>query len=162
MRSFFIAGASSTTSEPLFYGSWNRLLNTLFPVDTMFEVVPQFPAVTAHEAVDFVLLLLVYVRVTPVFVVEVRPPADFPLASKREEADNQLRRLFRDLAPDLKIRVLQGVSAFGTKVAFYTYRQDNHRLEPERIVPDPSLLTDTDLKEWWGYDVLEEEGATKF
>ena len=91
MHSFLIAGASSTTSENLFYGSWNRLLNTLFPVDTMFEVVPQFPAVTAREAADFVLLFLVYVRATPVFVVEVRPAAEFPLASKREEADSQLR-----------------------------------------------------------------------
>ena len=58
MRSFFTAGASTATSEKPFYGSWNRLLNTLFPPDTIFEV-PQFPAVTAREAVNFVIIILI-------------------------------------------------------------------------------------------------------
>src|ERR1700733_9464261 len=79
MHSFFVAGSS--TSEKPFYGSWNRLLNTMFPVDTMFEVVPQFPPVTTREAVDFV-LLLIYVEMAPVFVIEVKPPNDFRYASK--------------------------------------------------------------------------------
>jgi hypothetical protein len=69
MRSFFTAGASTATSEKPFYGSWNRLLNTMFPPDTLFEVVPQFPPITAREAVDFVGLLYTYANTTPVFVV---------------------------------------------------------------------------------------------
>ncbi|RPD81880.1 hypothetical protein L226DRAFT_528111 [Lentinus tigrinus ALCF2SS1-7] len=64
MRSFSIAGAltPSATSEKPFYGSWNRLLNTVFPVDTTFEVVPQFPPTTSREAVDFVLSLSHHLR----------------------------------------------------------------------------------------------------
>ncbi|TBU52058.1 hypothetical protein BD310DRAFT_791557, partial [Dichomitus squalens] len=61
-------------SEKPLCGSWNRLLNTLFPVDTMFEVAPQLPAVTACKRVNFV-VLLIHVRATPVLIVEVKPPA---------------------------------------------------------------------------------------
>ena len=149
MRSFFIAGASTATSEKPFYGSWNRLLNTLFPPDTIFEVVPQFPAVTAREAVDFVILL-------------VKPPADFRFISKRQEADLQLRKRFLDISPDMKVPVLHGVSAFGTKIAFYTYDCQTGRLEPGSIATDLHTLIDTAPKEWWQYDILEQEGADKF
>lgn len=162
MRSFFTAGASTATSEKPFYGSWNRLLNTLFPPNTIFEVVPQFPAVMAREAVDFVILLLIYVNSTPVFVVEVEPPANFRFISKRQEADLQLRKRFLDISPDMKIPVLHGVSAFGTKIAFYTYDCQTGRLEPGSIATDLHTLIDTAPKEWWQYDILEQEGADKF
>ena len=36
------------------------------------------------------------------------------------------------------------------------------RPTPEGATPDPSLLADTAPKEWWRYDVLDKEGATKF
>ena len=88
-------------------GSWNWLLNTLFPPDTIFEVVPQFPAVTVREAVDFVILLLIYVNSTHVFVVEVKPPSDFRFILKRQEADLQLQKRFLDISPDMKIPVLR-------------------------------------------------------
>jgi len=162
MRSFFTAGTSVATSEKLFFGSWNRLLNTMFPPDTSFEVVPQFPAVTACEAADFILLLLIYVNSTPVFVVEVKPPGNFPSFLKRQEADLQLRRHFLDISSDMKIPILHGVSAFGTKIAFYTYDSESRRLEPRSIASDPIVLVDTAPKEWWEYDILEQEGANKF
>ncbi|KZT03430.1 uncharacterized protein LAESUDRAFT_729235 [Laetiporus sulphureus 93-53] len=161
MHSFSVAGASSTTSKKLFNGSWNRLLNVIFPPWSTFEIVPQFPAVTACEAVDFAVLFVVYMQATPVFVVEVKPLADFPLASKREEADNRLRRQFLYLATDLKIPVLHGISVFGTRMAFYKYDRDSKHMEPERIVADPTRLTDTAPKLWWNYDILEQEGADK-
>jgi len=69
--------------------------------------VPQFPAITAREAVNF---LLICVNATPVFVVEIKPPGDFRFSSKRQEADLQLRKLFLDISPDLKIPVLHRLS----------------------------------------------------
>ena len=138
------------------------MLNTLFPPDTMFEVVPQFPPVTAREVVDFVIVLLIYVAATPVFIVQVKPPADFRLASKRREADLQLRQRVEDIAPDLKIPALHDVSAFGTRIAFYKYHLDSGRLELRNITPDPDVLTDTAPRGWWSYDILEQEGAQKF
>ena len=105
MRSF-IAKAANVPSEKPFYGSWNRFLNTVFPPDTIFEVVPQFPPVTSRQAVDFVVFLLIYVEATPIFVVEIKPAADFRLRSKRQEADEQLRRRLVDIADDMEIPVL--------------------------------------------------------
>ncbi len=157
MRSFFAAGY-----EKPFYGSWNRLLNTLFPPNTLFEVVPQVSAVTAHEAVDFVVFLFIYINTTPVFVVEVRPPGDFSFSSKRQEADRQLRQRFLDISPDMEIPVLHGVSAFGTKIAFYHYDNESRRLKPASIASDPYVLMDPAPKKWWHYDILEQEGADKF
>lgn len=162
MRSFFTAGASNATSEKPFYGSWNRLLNTLFPPDTLFEVVPQFPPVTAHEAFDFVVLLFIYVNTTPVFVVEVKPPADFRFSSKRQAADLQLRQCFLDISFDIKIPILHGVSAFGTKMVFYQYDRATQLLDPASIVRDHHVLNDTAPREWWCYDIVEQEGADKF
>lgn len=161
MRSFFIAGASS---EKPFYGPWNRLLNTMFPPDTIFEVVPQYfpPSITSRDAADFVILLLIYVNTYPVFIVAVKPPAEFRLNSKRQEADSQMRQRFLDVAAELRIPVLHGVSAYGTKLAFYKYTKDANVLEPRRITPDPETLTDTAPQSWWGSDILEEEGAEKF
>jgi len=120
--------------------------------------VPQIPAFTVHEAVDSILLLLIYVNSTPVFVVEVKPPGDFHFPSKRQEAGLQLRKCFLDISSDMKISVLHGVSAFGTKIGFYTY--DSHdqtrRLEPKSIASDPDVLVDTAPKEWRQYDILEQ------
>ncbi|KAF9039712.1 hypothetical protein BDZ89DRAFT_1060853 [Hymenopellis radicata] len=155
MRSFFIAGASGGENQQ-FNGPWNRLLNTMFPADTMFEV--GIPPVTSSEPVDS-FALLICVQLTPVFMVEIKPPADFYLSSKRQEADEQLRRQLIDLVPDLKIPVLHSVSAFGTKIAFYKYSRDT---EPRRITPHPETETDTAPREWWAFDILEEEGANKF
>ena len=162
MRSFFTTGASTTTSEKPFYGFWNRLLNTLFPPDTIFEIVPQFPAVIAHEAVNFVILFLIYINSTPVFVIEVKPPSDFCFISKRQEADLQLWKCFLDISPDMKIPILHGVSAFDTKIAFYTYDRQTGCLEPGSIATNLHTLIDTAPKEWWQYDILEQEGADKF
>jgi len=98
MRSFFVAGASSAISEKPFYGSWNRLLTTLFLPDTVFEVVSQYfpPTAPGRDSVDFVFLLLIYVESSPVFIVEIKHPNHFVCDSNREEADLQLRRRFCD------------------------------------------------------------------
>ena len=79
----------------------------MFPPDTIFEVVPQFPPVTSRQAVDFVAFLLIYVEATPVFaVVEIKPAADFRLRSKCQETDEQLRRRLVYIADDMEIPVL--------------------------------------------------------
>lgn len=161
MRSFFIAGASSATSRNPFYGSWNRLLNTIFPPDTIFEVFPQYfpPSISSRN----VIFLLIYVDASPVFIVEVKPPAEFGFNSKlRQEADGQMRQRFLDVVAELQIPVLHGVSAYGTKIAFYKYNRGSNVLEPRRITPDPETLTDTAPRDWWCQDILEEEGAAKF
>ncbi|KAF7972898.1 hypothetical protein HWV62_16616 [Athelia sp. TMB] len=127
MRSFSI---SSATPEKPFYGPWNRLLNTMFPPDTSFEIVPQYlpPFMNSRDAADFVLLLLVYVESSPVLIVEVKPPVEFSRPSKRQEADIQMCLRFLDAAAELQIPMLYGISAFGTKITFYKYNKSTNSL----------------------------------
>ncbi|KAF7974503.1 hypothetical protein HWV62_12070 [Athelia sp. TMB] len=161
MRSFSI---SSATPEKPFYGPWNRLLNTMFPPDTSFEIVPQYlpPFMNSRDAADFVLLLLVYVESSPVLIVEVKPPVEFSRPSKRQEADIQMRLRFLDAAAELQIPMLYGISAFGTKITFYKYNKSTNSLIPGIITPNLEGLTDTAPRDWWHWDILEEEGATRF
>ncbi|KAF7333997.1 hypothetical protein MVEN_02304300 [Mycena venus] len=63
-------------------------------------------------------------EIGPVLIVEIKPPGNLRLPSAREEADIQIRR------------------AFGTRLAFYKMAK-GHQIVPDRILPDPTLLTDT-------------------
>lgn len=96
------------------------------------------------------------------FVVKIKPLDDLCHNSKRQEADLQLRRCILDLSTDLKLLVLHGLSVFGTKLAFYTYDKNTRRIQPRAVTPDPDILVDTAPKEWWSYDIVEEDGANKF
>ncbi|KIL58578.1 hypothetical protein M378DRAFT_170396 [Amanita muscaria Koide BX008] len=93
---------------------------------------------------------------------EVRPPASFPYDSKRQEADEQMRRRFRDLRQILAIPILYGISAFGTRLSFYEYDSATHVLQPEQILRShPSILADVAPITRWDCDVLQLEGANR-
>ncbi|KAK7692125.1 hypothetical protein QCA50_003744 [Cerrena zonata] len=152
--------ASTTQSGKTIYGPWNRLLNTLFPPDTQFEVVPHYSI--SNDATDVMIFLLIYIETSPIFLVELKQPSDFRYSSKRQEADIKMRQCFLDCVDEMQIPVLHGVSVFGTKMAFYRLNKTSHVLEPRKIVPDRDRLTDIAPKDWWCWDILEEEGADKF
>jgi len=59
--------------------SFNRLLNTLFPVDGPYEIVPQFKSPGTQESIDFVAIFLVEVNRHPVFFQRLNPPPHFPM-----------------------------------------------------------------------------------
>jgi hypothetical protein len=52
---------------------------------------------------------------------EIKPPASLLYDSKREEADEQMRRRIRDLRHELAIPALHGICAFGTQLSVYEY-----------------------------------------
>ena len=58
--------------------------------------------------------------------------------------------------------MLHGISALGTKIAFYKFDPDTRYLEPRGVAHDPDFVKDTAPEEWWAFDILEEEGAKKF
>lgn len=159
------ASASNTQSGKPIYGPWNRLLNTLFPPDTQFEVVPHY-APPSHSkdggGADFAIFLIVHIDTAPVFIIQIKQPSDFRFSSKRQEADTQMRQCFLDCVDELQIPVLHGVSVFGTKMAFYRLNKTSHVLEPRKIVPERDRLTDIAPKDWWCWDILEDDGAEKF
>jgi len=163
LHSFSIANATNGSSfEMPFNGPWNRLLATVFPPDTVFEVTPQYiPPLASEEPIDFI-ALVIYVETSPVLIVDIRPLNLLPNYSNLEEADTQMRRWFRDCANGLRTPILHGVSAFGTKMAFYKYQQNTRRVEPARITRRQNVLNDTASCDLWSYDILQKEGANKF
>lgn len=106
--------------------------------------------------------MLILVNATPVFFVEVKPLADVSTPSKLERADLQMRQRFLDCRQDLKIDTLHGVSAFGTKLAFYQMDKATGALNSVQIQRDLQVASPTAPRGWWGWDIVEEAGATKF
>jgi len=127
--------------------------------------VPQFQSVALQgprESIGIVAVLVVEVDRHPVFFMEIKPFASFPYDSKREEADEQMRRRFRDLRQILAIPILHGISAFGTRLSFYEYDSATHVLQPEQNLRfHPSILADVAPVTRWDCDVLQKEGANR-
>ena len=95
------------------------------------------------------------------FFLQIQEPRKITVPSAREEADDQMRKRMRDLAPFCPLDILNGVSAFGTRLSFYSYDKRT-RILPRHIPPDPDLETDTAPLDRWDCDILEEEGSQRF
>jgi hypothetical protein len=145
-----------------FYAPYNKLLYTLFPADSDYTVAPQsYSVLDSRDSVDFIIEFEVLLEDKPVLFVEIKEPRKITLKSAREEADNQMRKRMGDLAPGCPLDTLNGVSAFGTRIAFYTYDKQT-RIFPSRIFPDPERETDTAPLDRWDCDVLEDDGSQRF
>lgn len=84
-------------SESDYCGPYNKLLNTLFPPDTDFVVIPQHIP-DSKNAADYIFMYEIRHENRPVLVIELKSPRHLPLTSKRQEADFQIRSRFTDLA----------------------------------------------------------------
>ncbi|CAA7262748.1 hypothetical protein NLJ89_g5406 [Agrocybe chaxingu] len=145
-----------------YYAPYNKLLYTLFPADSDYTVAPQsYSVMNSRDSVDFIIEFEVRLEDKPVFFVEIKEPSKIALKSAREEADNQMRKRMGDLAPVCPLDTLNGVSAFGTRLSFYSYDKRT-RILPGRISPDPHMETDTAPLDRWDCDILEDEGAQRF
>jgi hypothetical protein len=69
----------------------------------------------------------------PVFFLEIKPHLSLPYDSKREEADEKMRRRFRDHTTILNIPTLHRVSAFGIRLGFYEYNLATHDIQPTEV-----------------------------
>jgi len=101
----------------------------------------------------------------PIFLLQINPPSDLKLGSKRREADIRMRQLIKehsDKISNRKIPVLYGVSAFGTKMAFYKIDRRTGFLEPLRggFPQEESIFVPP--QHWWDSDVLEVPGGHQF
>ncbi|EDR00104.1 uncharacterized protein LACBIDRAFT_314669 [Laccaria bicolor S238N-H82] len=92
---------------------------------------------------------------------EVKPPGSFILDSKRKEADDHMRDHFRTLCNSVITPRLHGISAFGTRLAFYEYVSATTRVTPPGIAPDPEYINDMAPAERWTHDLLDLSGAAQ-
>ena len=97
LRQFDIAHAVDPELENVWHAPYNKLLNTLFPVDTAFTVIPNFQEIGSTKSVDFIVTFEIYLENRPVFLLELKRKKDLPLTSKRVEADIQLRGRLENL-----------------------------------------------------------------
>jgi hypothetical protein len=157
------------SDENVYFGPYNRLLYHLFGLQGPFIVSPQYriPHSIRGDAFDAVSPFIVQIydkknELRPVLFIDVKPPASFALDSKRKQADDEMRNHFRDLRHKLATPRLPGISAFGTRLAFYEYDAATNILTPHAIVPDPVILNDVAPADQWNFDLLESDGITRF
>ena len=149
--------------ETVYYGPLIRLLYTLLSLDGPYEVVPLCkPPEPDSLQSDFVPVLIVHVDQHPVFFMEIKPPSALLDNSKREEADEQMRRRFRDLGPVSTIPTLLGVSACGNHLSFHEYDAATSNVQPKQVPQTPgSAIADVVPMSRWDCDVLKPEGANR-
>ena len=147
------------TDESVYYGPYTRLLYYLFGLEGPFEITPKYHI--PRDSIDVVALFTVELDKHPVFFIEVKAPASFVLDSKRKQADDQMRDRFRDLRHNLVTPRLPGISAFGTRMAFYEYVAATNTLTPRAIFRDLDSLNDMAPAERWSYDLLEANGIAQ-
>ena len=140
---------------------YNKLLNVLFPPDGSFTVGPQTHIIAeSRKSIDFLVEYQVFWGDVPVFILGIKTGPKLGLMSAREEADLQVRKRLRDLISICPLPKLHAVSAFGTKLCFYT-AEAGRAISSLRIVADDQLTTDTAPLGHWDCDVLEAEGAAR-
>ena len=100
-RQFEIARAAGNDAlENVFHAPYNKLLNTLFPVDTDFTVIPNFQEINSTKGADYLVTFEIFLENRPVFVLQLKREKDFSVRSKRAAADDQLRGRLGDLIGD--------------------------------------------------------------
>jgi len=168
-------------AEKEFHGPYNKLLNILFPADTDFTVCPRYQETDSSRTTDILVTYEVLFRNRPVFILELKAPAELVYISTRQKADDQMRKrvadlrgkaiLFDDLKSSLTndsigncpIPILHGVSAMGTRLCFYHVPSGNvdHEIQPPVIERHPRIVNDTAPDDRWDCDVLDEGGERR-
>jgi hypothetical protein len=150
----------STTKENDLYGAYSTLLLDLFPPEEYYDVAPQFRRNTRTK--DYTISFVVLKGNTPIFFVEIKTFVALKLGSARDAADNQMRTIFLDFSSNhLPQPKLIGISAMGTHFAVYEYTPNDHRIDPPRLIINPSIIADTARKERWSDDIMEDSGEAK-
>ncbi|EMD38600.1 hypothetical protein CERSUDRAFT_49068 [Gelatoporia subvermispora B] len=146
-----------------FHGPYNKLLNTLFPPDTDFTVVPQYLQPVSSRVSDFIVSFEVFLQNRPVFILELKPPTHLTFISTRHAADRQIRERLSDLAGQCPIPMLHAVSAMGTRLCFYSLdtTDPNANILPLAIQRHPTRVSDTAPAERWDCDVLDAQGEAR-
>lgn len=151
-----------TTDESEYYGPFNTLLGEVFPPSQHFQIAPQFKGPITPGSVDFTTIYIVRKRKLPVMFIEIKTFINLDDMSTREQADNQMRDHFYRLAGSIKIPILYGISAMGTRFCVYEYNKKTGALSPAAILRDPTFLLDVAPAVRWAHDLMEPAGEQVF
>ncbi|KAF8556302.1 hypothetical protein OG21DRAFT_1483220 [Imleria badia] len=141
-RQFDIAQAAGNDAlENVLHAPYNKLLNTLFPVDTDFTVIPNFQEINSTKGADYLVTFKIFLENRPIFVLQLKREKDFSVRSKRTAADDQLRGRLGDL-----------IDACPLPAGLVL---------PESIPASPQYVIDTAPVDRWNYDILADEGEAE-
>jgi len=154
-------GADIVVHENQYYGPYNKLLYTLFPPDSDFNVSPNYLRGNFDGIADFIASFEVTFREHPVLILQVKPPQHLSFNSTRKKADRQIRDRLVDLAEHTPLPILYGISAVGTRLCFYEFEKASRRMTPRFIPSDIETATDVAPVERWDCDVLEADGEQR-
>ena len=151
----------TTTKEWEYYAPYNILLNYLFPATERFYVSPQHQGLVVPGSIDFSVIYVVHRNKTPIFFLEIKPHSHLNKESTRQATDQQMRGRVGPLFDTRTIPKLYGISALGTKLSIYEFMHATDAVTPHNIPEDPDFVTDVAPKDWWSYELFEEEGEAK-
>ena len=115
------------------------------------------------KSVDSTIYFVISHNQHPVFFVEMKPSGHIESNSARAEADTQMRERYEKLRDSVDIGKLYGMSAFGSKVCFYTYNRETGEICPGVIRNNEGgRLEDISPACRWGLDIMTPEGEDKF
>uniref|UniRef100_A0A6B2LFW2 Uncharacterized protein n=1 Tax=Arcella intermedia TaxID=1963864 RepID=A0A6B2LFW2_9EUKA len=97
----------------------------------------------------------------PVFFVEIKKQDILNEASARREADDQMRKRYRDLLELCPLEYLYSISAFGTSICMYKGIKSTDEVIPEYIPPSVKRLDKNPPKHWWNENILNPVSAHK-
>ncbi|KAG7450015.1 uncharacterized protein BT62DRAFT_928799 [Guyanagaster necrorhizus] len=152
MNSFLSAVRNSSNDERAFNGPYMCLLCHLFSIDGPFEIILQFPK-------DNAAVFTVELNNHPVMFINIQGPASF---RKHQDTDREMQERFRDLRLRVVTPTLTGISAFGTRLSFYSYDKATNSLCSPAIAADPNITTDVVPQDRWGFDILDATDAACF
>jgi len=139
-------------NEEEYYPPYHTILTHLFPREEHFRFYYM-----GYIRPDVSIMFLIAYHGDPVFLVKVKAARQIHDESCRASADRELREMFAELYNNLKIPILHGVSAIGTKLCFYKYSKRMQQIEPGRV---PYYMF-TAPRDRWNLDLLTPEGEQR-
>jgi len=98
--------------------AYNKPFNTLlrYMFGPAYDITAEYHIAKSRESIDFVVS---GADESPSLFIEVKSPFNFNNDSRHAQADDQMHNRFHQLRPYIKVPRLIGISAFGTRLAFY-------------------------------------------
>ncbi|PUU76303.1 hypothetical protein B9Z19DRAFT_1129951 [Tuber borchii] len=140
------------------YQPYYVLLSHLFPPEEGYIVVPHYNPPIPSRSVEFKNIYTVkHNEADVLFFLQVKSSEDLSNISSRQEADLQMQEKFRHITAAVRIGMLYGVCAMGTKICIYRLHVKTRLLSRSL-----ELVTNTaPVVDCWNIDILTPEGQGK-
>lgn len=156
----------NTTIVSKYYGVYNLILCRETFASNEYVTEPQYALPSAQgpgvPTADSIVSFVVTVSDLPVFFLEIKPPGHIQYLSTRAAADTQMRERMTSFFDLIRTPRLHGVSALGSRLAFYCLDRTLGSVAPEYVAAPPTQIVDTAPETRWEVDITTEDGYHRF